>query len=145
MKNPDIRYTVPSECGYYETVSIEPFGSLTAKFDTGNYKYPVIHAENMIVKNKNVTFDLNAITHTTKLLGKYVSVTGGGDDEREIIKLDFVFLGTLYKDIEFGLDDRSKMGTEVLLNRNIMSTMNVIVNPQRKYVVTTKYDPDGGK
>ena len=99
----------------------------------------------MIVKNKNVTFDLNGITHTTKLLGKYVSVTGGGDDEREIIKLDFVFLGTLYKDIEFGLDDRSKMGTEVLLNRNIMSTMNVIVNPQRKYVVTTKYDPDGGK
>ena len=56
-----------------------------------------------------------------------------------------MFLGTLYKDIEFGLDDRSKMGTEVLLNRNIMSTMNVIVNPQRKYVVTTKYDPDGGK
>ena len=143
--NPNVRYTVPSECGYYETVSVEPFGNLTAKFDTGNYKYPVIHAENMIVKNKNVTFDLNGITHTTKLLGKYVSVTGGGDDEREIIKLDFVFLGTLYKDIEFGLDDRSKMGTEVLLNRNIMSTMNVIVNPQRKYVVTTKYDPDGGK
>ena len=143
--NPNGRYTVPSECGYYETVSVEPFGNLTAKFDTGNYKYPVIHAENMIVKNKNVTFDLNGITHTTKLLGKYVSVTGGGDDEREIIKLDFVFLGTLYKDIEFGLDDRSKMGTEVLLNRNIMSTMNVIVNPQRKYVVTTKYDPDGGK
>ncbi len=143
--NPNVRYTVPSECGYYETVSVEPFGNLAAKFDTGNYKYPVIHAENMIVKNKNVTFDLNGITHTTKLLGKYVSVTGGGDDERELIKLDFVFLGTLYKDVEFGLDDRSKMGTEVLLNRNIMSTMNVIVNPQRKYVVTTKYDPDGGK
>ena len=37
------------------------------------------------------------------------------------------------------------MGTEILLNRQTMSLMNVIVNPQRKYVVTTKYDPDGGK
>ena len=35
------------------------------------------------------------------------------------------------------------MGTEILFNRDIMSTMNVIVNPQRKYVVTTKYDPQG--
>ena len=139
--NPDIRYTVPSECGYYETVSIEPFGNLIAKFDTGNSKYPVIHAENINVKGKNIIFDLNGITYTTKLLGKYVSVTGGGDDERDLIKLDFTFLGTLYKDVEFGLDDRSKMGTEVLFNRDIMSTMNVIVNPQRKYVVTTKYDP----
>ena len=138
--NPDIRYTVPSECGYYETVSIEPFGILIAKFDTGNSKYPVIHAENINVKGKNIIFDLNGITYTTKLLGKYVSVTGGGDDERDLIKLDFTFLGTLYKDVEFGLDDRSKMGTEILFNRDIMSTMNVIVNPQRKYVVTTKYD-----
>ena len=141
--NPDIRYTVPSECGYYETVSIEPFGILIAKFDTGNSKYPVIHAENINVKGKNIIFDLNGITYTTKLLGKYVSVTGGGDDERDLIKLDFTFLGTLYKDVEFGLDDRSKMGTEILFNRDIMSTMNVIVNPQRKYVVTTKLDPQG--
>ena len=139
--NPDIRYTVPSECGYYETVNIKPFGNLTAKLDTGNYNYSVIHAENISTKGKSITFDLNGITHTAKSLGKYVSVTGGGDDERDLIKLDFTFLGTLYKDVEFGLDDRSKMGTEVLFNRDIMSTMNVIVNPQRKYVVTTKYDP----
>ena len=72
-----------------------------------------------------------------------MSVTGGGDDERDLIKLDFTFLGTLYKNVEFGLDDRSKMGTEVLFNRHIMTLMNVIVNPQRKYVVTTKYDPQG--
>ena len=143
FSNPKNRHSVPSECGYYETVSIKPFGNLIAKFDTGNSKYPVIHAENINVKGKNIIFDLNGITYTTKLLGKYVSVTGGGDDERNLIKLDFTFLGTLYKDVEFGLDDRSKMGTEVLFNRDIMSTMNVIINPQRKYVVTTKYDPQG--
>ena len=145
FENPDIRYTVPSECGYYETVSIEPFGNLTAKFDTGNSSASVIHAQNIDVNGKNVTFELDGTKHTTKLLGRKISKTGGGDDERELIKLDFMFLGTLYKDTEFGLDDRSEMGTEILLNRQTMSLMNVIVNPQRKYVVTTKYDPDGGK
>ena len=145
FENPDIRYTVPSECGYYETVSIEPFGNLTAKFDTGNSSASVIHAQNIDVNGKNVTFELDGTKHTTKLLGRKISKTGAGDDERELIKLDFMFLGTLYKDIEFGLDDRSEMGTEILLNRQTMSLMNVIVNPQRKYVVTTKYDPDGGK
>jgi hypothetical protein len=50
------------------------------------------------------------------------------------------FAGTVYKDIEFGLDNRDKMGTEVLLNRKMMSKMNVMVNPRRKYIVTTKKD-----
>jgi hypothetical protein len=31
------------------------------------------------------------------------------------------------------------MGTDVLMNRKMMRILNVIVNPQRKYVVTTKY------
>ena len=29
------RYKVPTECGYYEKVTVEPFGDVVAKFDTG--------------------------------------------------------------------------------------------------------------
>ena len=38
----------------------------------------------------------------------------------------------------FKPDDRSEMGTDVLLNRFIMKTMNVMVEPQKKYILTTK-------
>jgi hypothetical protein len=38
----------------------------------------------------------------------------------------------------FGLDDRSEMGTDVLLNRFAMKTMNVMVDPQKKYILTTE-------
>jgi hypothetical protein len=31
------------------------------------------------------------------------------------------------------------MGTDVLMNRKMMKMLNVMVNPQRKYIVTTKY------
>ena len=37
----------------------------------------------------------------------------------------------------FGLDDRSKRGTDVLLNRFAMKEMNVMVDPQRKLLLTT--------
>ena len=40
----------------------------------------------------------------------------------------------------FALDDRSEMGTDVLLNRFAMRTMNVMVDPQKKYILTTEGD-----
>ena len=137
--NPDFRYTVPTECGWEEVVTIKPFGQLSAKFDTGNYKFSVLHAENIEINGNKITFTLGDKTITTKLIGKYVSVTGGGEDERPIVELGFEFSGSNYSKIPFGLDDRTKMGTDVLMNRKMMKMLNVMVNPQRKYIVTTKY------
>jgi len=137
--NPDFRYTVPTECGWEEVVTIKPFGQLSAKFDTGNYKFSVLHAENIEINGNKITFTLGDKTITTKLIGKYVSVTGGGEDERPIVELEFQFSGSNYSKIPFGLDDRTKMGTDVLMNRKMMKMLNVMVNPQRKYIVTTKY------
>jgi len=137
--NPDFRYTVPTECGWEEVVTIKPFGQLSAKFDTGNYKFSVLHAENIEINGNKITFTLGDKTITTKLIGKYVSVTGGGEDERPIVELGFQFSGSNYSKIPFGLDDRTKMGTDVLMNRKMMKMLNVMVNPQRKYIVTTKY------
>ena len=139
FNNPKLRYTVPTECGWEEVVYVAPFGELTAKFDTGNYKYPVLHAENIEVTGKKITFTNSDKTITTKLLGTYTSVTGGGEDERYVVELDFEFSGTVFDKVEFGLDDRDRMGTDVLLNRDMMRRLNVMVNPQRKNVITTKY------
>jgi hypothetical protein len=52
--------------------------------------------------------------------------------------LDFEFAGSNYKDVEFLLDDREDR-SPMLLNRALMRRMNVMVNPQRKYIITTKY------
>ena len=140
--NTNIRYSVPTECGWEEVVTIKPFGELTGKFDTGNYKYPVLHAENIKVNGKKITFTTHDKTITTKLIGKYISVTGGGEDERFVVELEFEFTGTNFGKIQFGLDDRDRMGTDVLLNRKLMKTLNVMVNPQRKYLITTKVSLD---
>ena len=131
---------VPSECGYKEVISIKPFGDLVAKFDTGNSGMPVIHAENIKVIGKQVKWTLLDKTITSDIIRKEEISVGGlrdYDEERYVIKLNVEFLGGIYE-TEFTLDNR-KDRTLILLDREFMSRVNVMVNPDRKYVVTTKY------
>jgi ribosomal protein S6--L-glutamate ligase len=142
FKNSKMRHTVPTQCGWEEVVSIKPFGDLIAKFDTGNSVFPVLHAEDIKIKGKKITFTHEEKTITTNLVGKYVSVTGGGEDERPVVELEFKFAGTNYGKIKIGLDDRSRMNTSVLMNRKLMNKLNVMINPQQKYVITTPFTLD---
>ena len=133
------RRTTPVQCGFEEVVNIDPFGELEAKFDTGNSAFSVLHAEDISVKGKKITFTLQGKTITTNLIKTYQANTGGGNDERPIVQLPMEFAGSTY-DVMFGLNDRDNMSTECLLNRYVMSEfLNVMVNPARKYIVTTKY------
>ena len=134
---------VPSECGYKEIVKIKPFGEIVAKFDTGNSGMSVIHADDMKVSGKNVTWSLLGKTLTSPIIRKEEISVGGlrdYDETRYVIKLFVEFLGGLYE-TEFTLDDR-KDRTPILFDREFMSRVNVMVNPDRKYVVTTKYSLD---
>ena len=133
------RIKVPEECGYFEVVKIEPFGELVAKFDTGNSSMPTIHGKDIKIKDGKISFSHYGKKHNTKHYGKYKAVTGGGEDERWVIDLDMEFAGTIYPNIKFGVDNREDLTSDVLLNREIMSVMNVMINARRKYVVTTKF------
>jgi hypothetical protein len=131
-----MRYSVPTKCGYHEVVSIAPFGEMEGKFDTGNGILSVLHAEDIKINGKKITFTLNGKTITTNLVKMYKATTGGGVDERPVVELEMEFMGHSYQ-FMFGLDDRSEMGTDVLMNRFAMKTMNVMVDPQKKFILTT--------
>tara|TARA_E500000331_G_scaffold10990_1_gene10094 strand:+ start:25 stop:1404 length:1380 start_codon:yes stop_codon:yes gene_type:complete len=134
---------VPSECGYKEIVTIKPFGEIIAKFDTGNSGMSVIHADKMKVNGKKITWSLLDKTITSDIIRQEEISVGGlrdYDETRYVIKLDVEFLGTMYE-TEFTLDDREDR-TPILFDREFMSRANVMVNPDRKYVVTTKYSLD---
>jgi hypothetical protein len=138
------RYTIPTECGYKEVVTIKPFGEIVAKFDTGNSGMPVIHADKFKVNGKKITWSLLGKTITSDIIRKEEISVGGlrdYDEDRYVVKLDVEFAGGYYKDIEFTLDDRDER-TLILFDREFMNRLNVMVNPQRKYVITTKYSID---
>ena len=143
--NPENRYAVPAQCGYFEIINIKPFGDVVAKFDTGNgASASTIHTDNLEVKGKNVTWTYNDKTITSKIQRVAKVDVGGLNDyseERYAVLLDFDFAGSSYKNIEFLLDDREDR-SPVLLNRDVMRMLNVMVNPQRKYIITTKFTLD---
>ena len=138
-KDPDNRISVPSQCGVMEVVNVKPFGELVAKFDTGNSGRAVLHAEDIKITGKKISFKLRGKRISAKIKEYARLRTGAGLDKRPMIELDVDFAGTVYEDVEFGLDDRSEMSTDVLLNKDTMTRMNVMVNPNRKYVITTKF------
>ena len=139
------RFTVPTECGYKEILTIKPFGEIIAKFDTGNSGMPVIHADKIKpMSNKKVQWTLLGKTITSDIVRtEEISVGGLRDyeEDRYVVKLDVEFAGGFYKDVEFTIDDREDR-SPILLDRAFMNRLNVMVNPQRKYVITTKYSLD---
>ena len=142
--NGENRYTVPTECGFKEILTIKPFGDLVSKFDTGNSGMPVIHADKYKIKGNEITWTLLGKTITSKIIRKEEISVGGlrdYDETRYVVRLDVEFAGGFYKDVEFTIDDREDR-TPILLDRAFMKRLNVMVNPQRKYVITTKYSLD---
>jgi len=142
--NGENRYTVPTECGFKEILTIKPFGELVSKFDTGNSGMPVIHADKYKIKGNEITWTLLNKTITSKIIRKEEIKVGGlrdYDETRYVVSLDVEFAGGYYKDVEFTIDDREDR-TPILLDRAFMKRLNVMVNPQRKYVITTKYSLD---
>jgi RimK family alpha-L-glutamate ligase len=138
------RYTIPTECGYKEVVTVKPFGEIVAKFDTGNSGMPVIHADKFKVNGKKITWTLLGKTITSDIIRKEEISVGGlrnYDETRYVVKLDVEFAGGLYTDVEFTIDDRDER-TLILFDRAVMIRLNVMVNPKRKYVITTKYSID---
>ena len=134
----------PSKCGYKEVMTIKPFGDIVAKFDTGNSGTNVIHAENMEVKGKKVTWSLYNKTITSDIIRQEEIKVGGlrdYEEDRYLIKLDVQFAGTMYTDVEFTLDDRENR-THILLDREFMNRLNVMVDPSRKYIVTSPFTID---
>ena len=138
------RYTVPTECGFKEILTIKPFGELVSKFDTGNSGMPVIHADKYKIKGNEITWTLLGKTITSKII-KEEKISVGGlrdyEETRYVVRLDVEFAGGFYNDVEFTIDDREDR-TPILLDRAFMKRLNVLVNPQRKYVITTKYSLD---
>ena len=142
--NEENRYSVPTECGFKEILTIKPFGELISKFDTGNSGMPVIHSDKYKINGNKITWSLLGKTLTSDIVRKEEIKVGGLRDYEEtryVVKLDVAFAGGFYKDVEFTIDDREDR-TPILLDRAFMKRLNVMVNPQRKYVITTKYSID---
>ena len=133
----------PTIVGRREMVKIEGVGSVQAKFDTGNMVVNSIHADNIKVNGKTVTWKYNGKTFKNKIIDELVVLQGAiaaTREKRVMIELDIEFLGKTYSKRKFTLDDRSNKGTPVLIGVPFMKEFHIIVDPGKRFIKTEKLD-----
>ena len=136
-----------AEVGWLETIEVGDIGKMRAKMDTGNGAHACsMHAENIKVEGKKVTWKYNGKTYSAPKYGesKVFRANAEGEEPSEVrttVLLDLTFNGFTYPDIEFGLDQRPRSGSDVLLNREVIRMFNASVNPNRTFVLSKRLPP----
>ncbi len=136
-----------NECGWLETVDLNDIGFVRAKFDTGNGSQAcALHADEIIEDGKVVKWKYDGKTYSKPRHGtsKVYRANADGEEPSEIrptVLMDITFNGFTYKDIEVGLDQRPRSGSDILVNRDLMRQMNVSVNPNRTFVLSKRLKP----
>ncbi len=147
----EYRYKMPIQVGRVEVIELEGVGSVSANFDTGNSARVMLHADKVEIKDGMVIWEIEGSDNEFSMpKGKFKNklikmrkyergAVNATTFERPMIHMNIKFLGTTYKDVECIIDDRSEKVTKCLVNQTFMKLSNVMVNPSRKYVVTTQY------
>jgi len=136
-----------SECGWLETVELNDIGKVRAKFDTGNGSHAcALHADEILeYKGKIIKWKYDGKIYSKPKNGDSKVYRSNASDEPSEIRptclMDITFNGFTYKDVEVGLDQRPRSGSDLLVNRDLMRQMNVSVNPNRTFVLSKRMRP----
>ena len=137
-------WILPSlEVGYMETVEVKGLGKVIGKFDSGNGTLCcVLHGDKVERKGDYLHFQIGTKKFKKKIIGE-TDISGGihsrGVKKHPTVEMNVIFLDKDYK-IEVAILDRTDKSTPLLINRKTMREMNVVVNPDTKFIVTEKFD-----
>ena len=124
------------EAGYHETVEIEGYGLVRAKFDTGNgTKASMFDVDKIDIKGNTVKWEKEGKKFTNKLMGTSKPTHVGKIDDRPIVHVSVKFNNMIYSDVPIGLSTKDSAST-FLVNRDLLARFKVSVNPKRKFVLS---------
>ena len=112
--------------GLEEPVLIKGLGELSAKIDSGNGGYNVIHGTDFHQQGDELMFTTHdSFGHEKKIQAKVidtieVNMGGGNIESRPVIELDIKFAGEDYKKIPFSVSDRSTNSNPILISKGFV-------------------------
>ena len=121
-----------------EPIFIEGVGELSAKVDTGNEGYNVLHAVNVTeVSEDKIRFLSNNKTLVRKYTGKIdIHVGSGHEEERYIVTFNIKFKNKFYENIPFTLANRGKNDFPVLIGEPFLKMIDALVDSNGKQVLS---------
>jgi len=108
-------------------------GEITAKVDTGNEAYNVLHGTDIQSHENNVTFktiDGKEIT-LPKIDSIVIHIGSGVKEERPVVKLNFSLGNKVYRNMLFSIADRSENEEAILLGEPFLRQTNSIVDVKK--------------
>ena len=112
--------------GLEEPVLIKGLGELSAKIDSGNGGYNVIHGTDFHQQGNELMFTTHdSFGHEKKMQATVidtieVNMGGGNIENRPVIELDIKFAGEDYKKIPFSVSDRSTNTNPILISKGFV-------------------------
>ena len=108
-------------------------GSVQGKVDTGA-NISSLHAEDINVDGDTVTCKIPALAGENNVRMRVqtqqaVKSADGGTEYRPVVHFNITINGQAINDVEFNLNDRSKMNNDVLIGHNILEKAKLIVDP----------------
>ena len=137
-------YSFTREAGFHERISIDGYGPVRAKLDTGNGTVAsMFHVDKINVSGKTVKWEKDGKKFTSKLEGESQATRMGDIDERPIVFVDLTFNNKFYTDVPIGLTTKDSRST-FLVNRDLLTRFKVNVNPNRKFVLSSWIERSDG-
>lgn len=134
------------EIGYLEMINIPGFGSMIAKFDTGNGSRSCsIHSDSIEEKGDKLIWSIGNKKFASDIIGYSDAEVGRDTHTRPIVELDLMFNDILVPKVKVSPVERTEKSTPFLANRTFMKRLGLIVNPNKAFVISEspedKYSP----
>lgn len=133
--------------GLEEPVLIKGLGELSAKIDSGNGGYNVIHGTDFHQQGDELMFTTHdSFGHEKKMQTKVidtieVNMGGGNIENRPVIELDIKFAGEDYKKIPFSVSDRSTNTNPILISKGFVEKqLEALIDVGKKNISTDGID-----
>ena len=133
--------------GFVESVSIkfndEFSKDFLAKLDTGNStKASVLEVGEYSEKGKNIEFTLEGKTISLEKIGNSKAIAGDETYDRPMVVVPEITLGLRkLRNVPIALvKDRNNKTTNLLLNRDTMSKLGYVVNPNTAHILTKEME-----
>lgn len=128
-----------TEVGFLEKINIPGIGDFVGRFDTGNgSKSCSVHADTIKVDEdkEKVYWTIGDRKFVNDLKGFTTSITGKVTDRRPLIELTVNFLGKDYIKVLVSPVLRDNKSAPFLINRSFMDKAQVVINPQKVFLVS---------
>lgn len=116
--------------GIKEIIDIDGIGKVSAKVDSGNEAYNVLHGIDIEEDERSVSFTTVNNKRITKAKNGDIKIHigSGVKENRPIVNLDVTLNGKHYSNIPFSIGDRSENEDPVLIGEPFLRELNAIID-----------------